>query len=91
MMGRRQERPSPLRDGIVRSHAHSQCSRHCRQDQPPWTHVRINMGTGLVMLLPEVRLDYVGPVSQERLTGAEDAIRLTHKAGLSFPIGAAGT
>ena len=63
----------------------------CRQDQPPWTHVRINMGTGLAMLLPEARLDYVGPVSQERPTGAEDAIRLTHKAGLNFQIGAAGT
>ena len=63
----------------------------CGQDQPPWTHVRLNMGTGLVALLPEARLDYVGPASQERPTGAEDAIRLTHKAGLNFQIGAAGT
>ena len=49
------------------------------------------MGTGLVMLLPEARLDYVGPVSQERPTGAEDDTPLTHKAGLNFQIGAAGT
>ena len=63
----------------------------CGQDQPPWTHVRINMGTGFVMFLPEARLDSGGPVSQERPTGAEDAIRLTHKAGLNFQIVAAGT
>ena len=49
------------------------------------------MGIGLVALLPEARLDSVGPVSQERPTGAEDGIRLTHKAGLSFHVGAAGT
>ena len=49
------------------------------------------MGTGLVVLLPEARRDYVGPASQERPTGAEDDTQLTHKAGLNFQIGAAGT
>ena len=49
------------------------------------------MGTGLAVLLPEARLDYVGPASQDRPTGAEDDIRLTHKAGLNFQVGAAGT
>ena len=49
------------------------------------------MGTGLVVLVPEARRDYVGPASQERPTGAEDDIRLTHKAGLNFQIGAART
>ena len=49
------------------------------------------MGTGLVVLLPEARRDYVGPASQERPIGAEDGFRLTDEAGLSFSIGAAGT
>ena len=60
-------------------------------DRVPWTHVRIHMGTGLAVLLPEARRDYVGPASQERPTGAEDTVQLTHKAGLTFQIGAAGT
>ena len=50
-----------------------------------------NAGTGLAMLVPEARIDYVGPAPQTRETGAEDGFRLTCKAGLSFSIGAAGT
>ena len=50
-----------------------------------------NVGTGFAMLVPEARIDYVGPAPQARKTGAEDGFRLTHKAGLSFSFGAAGT
>ena len=64
---------------------------HIWRVQIPWTHVRINVETGLVVLVPEARLDSVGPAPQQRPIGAEDGIRLTHKAGLSFPFGAAGT
>ena len=49
------------------------------------------METGLVVLLPEARRDYVGPAPQLRPIGAEDDTQLTHKAGLNFQIGAAGT
>ena len=50
-----------------------------------------NVGIGLAMLVPEARIDSVGPAPQEGPTGAEDGFRLTDKAGLSFSIGAAGT
>ena len=63
----------------------------CRQDQPPWTHVRIHVETGLALSVPEARIDSVGPAPQQTETGAEDGTRLTHKAGLSFLFGAAGT
>ena len=50
-----------------------------------------NVETGFVVLVPEARIDSVGPAPQEGPTGAEDGFRLTHKAGLSFQFGAAGT
>ena len=50
-----------------------------------------NVGIGLAMLVPEARIDSVGPAPQEGPTGAKDGLRLTHKAGLSFQFGAVGT
>ena len=50
-----------------------------------------NVGTGFAMLVLEARIDSVGPAPQIGKTGAEDGFRLTHKAGQSFSIGAAGT
>ena len=40
MMGRRQERPSPSRGGIVRLERTPIVTEDCKQDQPPWTHER---------------------------------------------------